>query len=87
MASGLGGTLSEASCAWRGSVCLARPHLVGKDQGRFAPPSQAIGILPAILKEGLLGGARALRPSWQPGTSQMALGRASLKTESSSCCI
>lgn len=75
VALGLGGTLSEASCAWRGSVCLARLRLVGKDQGQFTPPSEATGVLPTVLREGLLGGTGTLRLSWQPGISQMALGR------------
>ena len=67
----------KASCALRGSVCLARPRQVGKDRGRLTPLSQAIGVLPVVLRDGAcLLGAAALRAFPASGTRWIALGRA-----------
>ena len=59
--------LGGAPSAWQGPTRWAKT----KDSS----PHTSLGVLPVVLREGLLGGARALRPSWQPGISQMALGR------------
>lgn len=78
---------SHSSWPWggrdplRGLLCLEGLRLPGEaplgGQGptKDSLPRTSLGVLPAVLREGLLGGARALRPSWQPGISQMALGR------------
>ena len=53
--------VSEASCAWRGSVCLARPHLVGKDPPRTVGPAPLLlSFQPSLGRACLVGqGAEA----------------------------